>query len=200
MTPAALLAYTAALAMAIATPGPSMMAVIARSVARGPSAGFGMAVGIAIGDVILGALTLLGLMTLIASYAWTLSILKYAGATYLLWVGSRMWRSQAALRESTAPTGTSDLRGGLLAGLSNPKAMLFHASLMPLIIDLKLLDRVSAAVIVAIIFAANLSVMSIYASIAGAAARRLCFTGGLKSINRLSGGAMIGAAAAIALR
>jgi threonine/homoserine/homoserine lactone efflux protein len=89
MTAASLLAYALALVLAVATPGPAMVALIARSVARGARAGLRMALGIAVADVVLGALTLLGLAALLASYAWLLIVLKYAGAPIFCGSGSR---------------------------------------------------------------------------------------------------------------
>ena len=200
MTAVSLLAYAAALIVAVATPGPAMAALIARSVAQGARAGLGMALGIAIADVILGALALAGLAALLASYGWALTVLKYAAVAYLLWLGLRMWRSPPPPRGSNRPTDGRDLRAGVAVGLSNPKAVLFHASLMPLIVDLRLLDAASAAAIVAIIFGANVMVMSIYALTAGAGGQRLASSSGFRSMNRLAAGTMIGAAAAIAVR
>jgi len=200
MTAASLLAYALALVLAVATPGPAMVALMARSVARGARAGLRMALGIAVADVVLGALTLLGLAALLASYAWLLIVLKYAGAAYLLWLGFKMWRSPPTQDAAGPPRRGGDFGAGLAVGLSNPKAMLFHASLMPLIIDLRLLDGPSAAAIVAIIFAANLSVMSVYALTAGTGGRHLRAPARLRSMNRIAAGAMIGAGVAIAAR
>jgi len=200
MTAASLLAYALALVVAVATPGPAMIALIARSAARGARAGAQMAFGIALADLVLGTLALLGLAALLASYAWMLTVLKYAGALYLLWLGIKMWRLPPPHDDADAPTSGGDIGTGLAFGLSNPKAMLFHASLMPLIIDLRLLDWSSAAAILSIIFLANFSVMSVYAVTAGAGGRRLRSSSRIKMMNRLSAGAMLGAGAAIAAR
>lgn len=200
MTAASLLAYALALVLAVATPGPAMIALIARSAARGAPSGVQMALGIAVADMILGSLALLGLAALLASYAWMLAVLKYAGAFYLLWLGIRMWRSPTAHGVADSPTSGGSTGTGLAVGLSNPKAMLFHASLMPLIIDLRLLDWPSAAAILSIIFLANFSVMSVYAVTAGAGGRRIRSSSRLKWMNRLASGAMLGAGAAIATR
>jgi threonine/homoserine/homoserine lactone efflux protein len=200
VTTASLLAYAIALALAVATPGPAMIALIGRSVARGPKAGIRMALGIGLADVTLGALALLGLAALLRSYAWALDVLKYSAAAYLVWLGVKMWRSPPAEPAESNPATGSDVATGLAVGLSNPKAMLFHASLMPLIIDLRLLDWSSAIAILCIIFAANWSVMSAYALAAGEGGRRIRSPQRLRLLGRLAGGAMVGAAALLIAR
>jgi threonine/homoserine/homoserine lactone efflux protein len=200
MSLASFLAYALALALAVATPGPAMVALIARSLARGSRPGIRMALGIALADVMLGTLALLGLAALMMTYAWMLTVLKYAGAFYLVWLGLKMWRSPPARHPTQAPARGGDVAAGLAVGLSNPKAMLFHAALMPLIIDLRRLDWPSGFAIVAIIFCANFSVMSAYALAAGAGGRRFQALERVKWMHRLAGGAMVGAGAAIAAR
>lgn len=200
MTAPSLLAYALALVVAVATPGPAMVALIARSLARGARPGLRMALGIALADVVLGALALLGLTALLMSYAGLIEVIRYAAAFYLLWLGVRMWRSPPVAPAATAEqrgSGRGDLAAGLAVGLSNPKAMLFHASLMPLIIDLRLLDGPTSAIILAIIFAANFSVMSGYALAAGAGGRRIQAN---RWLGRVGGAVMIGTGAAIAAR
>jgi threonine/homoserine/homoserine lactone efflux protein len=93
MTAASLFAYAIALMLAVATPGPAMIALIGRSVARGSGAGLRMALGIALADVSLGSLALVGLAALLKTEAWMLDVLKYGAAAYLVWLGVRMWRS-----------------------------------------------------------------------------------------------------------
>lgn len=186
--------------IAVATPGPAMVALIARSLARGAGPGLRMALGIALADVILGTLALLGLTALLAKASWSLAILKYAGAAYLTWLGWRMWHSPPAPPGGTAPVQDGNVAAGLAVGLGNPKAMLFHASLMPLIVDLRQLDWPSGLAIVAIIFGANLAVMSVYALAASAGGRRLRSPARIQWMSRLAGGTMVGAGIAIAAR
>ena len=196
MSAASLLAYAAAVVIAVATPGPAMMALIARGLARGSRAALRMALGIAVGDVMLGTLALLGLAALMALYSWLFVVLKYAAALYLVWLGARMWREPPALRSMSEPTGGRDMVAGLLVALSNPKAILFHASLMPLLIDLKHIDWPTGLLVLSIIFIGNLSVMSGYALATVAGARRLRSRS--KWLERVAGGLMIGTGSLIA--
>ncbi|HET6943549.1 MAG TPA: LysE family translocator [Sphingomicrobium sp.] len=199
MTSASLLAYALALLLAVATPGPAMISVTGRGFSQGPKPALLMAAGIAIADCILGALALLGLATLMTSSVWLVTIIKFAGAAYLIWLGIRMWRAPAVY-SAKASGSKSHFLLGMTVGLSNPKAILFHASMMPIIIDLRLLDRSSAAAILAIIFCANLLGMGAYAILAGNGSRWFRTPERLAWLNRVGSGSMLGAGALIVVR
>ena len=111
-----------------------------------------------------------------------------------------MWRSPPSPSAANEPGRSSDFATGLVVGLSNPKAMLFHASLMPLVIDLRLLDWRNAPILLGIIFASNLSVMSAYAVAAGEGGRRIRSPQRLQLFGRFAGGTMVAAAAVIVWR
>ena len=194
MSAASLLTYAAVVVIAVATPGPAMMALIARGLARGSRAALRMALGIAVGDVVLGTLALIGLAALMGLYSWLFVVLKYLAALYLVWLGVRMWRAPPVVLAAPQPAGGRDLAVGLLVALSNPKAILFHASLMPLLIDLKHIDWPTGLLVLSIIFIGNLSVMSGYALATGAGARRLRS----RWLDRVAGGVMIGTGSLIA--
>lgn len=199
MTPASLLAYALALLLAVVTPGPAMIAVTGRGLSQGPRPALVMAAGIAIADCILGTLALLGLATLIATFFWLVTIIKYAGAAYLVWLGIRMWRTPAAF-SATAKGSKSHFLVGLTVGLGNPKAILFHASMMPLIIDLRLLDQSSGSAMLAIILCANMLGMGAYAILAGNGSRWFRTPERLAWLNRIGSGSMLGAGALIVVR
>ena len=134
-----------------------------------------------------------------ATFFWLVTIIKYAGAAYLIWLGIRMWRAPTAF---IAKAGGS--RGhfllGMAVGLSNPKAILFHASMMPLIIDLRLLDRDGGAAVLTIIFCANLLGMGAYAILSGNGSRWFRSPERLAWLNRVGGGSLLGAGALIVVR
>ena len=158
MTAAALLAYALALLVTVVTPGPAVVALVATGVAKGARPALALGFGITAGDIILVALALLGLTAAAAAFGWAFAIVKYAGAAWLVWLGILMWRAPAE-----APAAGSDgdhrlLRHiglGLAIALGNPKAILFHASLMPLLIDIARLSLAEAGLILAIVAAIN---------------------------------------------
>lgn len=201
MTLAAFLAYCAAITIAAATPSPAMFAVVSTGISRGLAAAFLIGAGVALADAVLVILALLGLVALVHAFEWLFLVLKYAGAAYLVWLGIRMWRAPAAM--GGAAVGSARRRPFLLGasiGLGNPKAILFHASIMPLILDLDALTPRDGAVVLAVVIVVNLAVMSMYASLSAGAARFFRTERRMRVVNRLAGGTMIGAGALIASR
>lgn len=203
MTLAAFLAYALAHFLAAVTPGPSMFAVLSTALSRRARAGVMVGLGVAVGDCLLVTLALLGLAALAMAFGWAFAIVKYAGAAYLIWLGVKMWRAAPQLaQEAPASEGGSRLSFllGLAIALGNPKAILFHASLMPLILDMHALSITDALIIMATVFLINVAVMSSYAAMAGGASRWLRTPSRLRVVNRVAGATMIGAGAAIAAR
>lgn len=203
MTTAALLAYALALLVAVATPGPAVLAVVATGVAKGARPALALGLGVAAGDIALVALALLGLAAAATAFGWAFSLVKYAGAAWLIWLGIRMWR--APIRAPAAGQegdGRALRHAGLGAAiaLGNPKAILFHASLMPLLIDMARLTLAGAGLIIAIVAIVNLVAMSGLALLAGGAARWLRTPERIRLVNRVGGATMIGTGALIAAR
>ncbi len=200
MNAASLAAYAAALLLAVATPGPAMFTVVSTGVSRGIRPATAIALGIAVGDVVLGGMALIGLIALVATFGWVFAVIKYAGAAYLIWLGVKLWRSTSHLANDR-PSVEGSLRGfglGLAVAVGNPKAILFHASLMPLLLDLTRLTMPAAITVLGIIFAINLAVMTGYAALSSGASRWFRTPARLRWLNRVSGGAFVGTGVAIA--
>src|SRR5262249_34319331 len=92
-----------------------------------------------LGFVILIALSMFGIGALLqASIAW-LTVLKWVGGAYLVWLGIQVWRSPPMeLRETgerEERRGWSLFKDGLLSAVTNPKALLFFAAFLPQFID-----------------------------------------------------------------
>lgn len=199
MSGSALLAYAVALMIAIASPGPAVLAILSKSITKGSKPAVAMALGIAVGDVLLGSLAMLGLVVILALFGWLMTVIKFCAAAYLIFLGIRMWRSSPRLATDTSAA-RADLVAGLVVALSNPKAILFHASLMPLIIDLEKLTFAGAFAIWAIIFAITMAVMGGYALLGGHVRQWIRTPSRLSWMNRAAGAAMVGTGFAVAAR
>ncbi|UVK37063.1 LysE family translocator [Mesorhizobium sp. AR10] len=203
MTLTAFLAYCAAITLAAATPGPAMFTVIANGVSRGFIRAFMAGVGIAAGDAVLVTLALLGLVALAQTFEWVFLVLKYAGAAYLVFLGIRMWRSAAAQSngpQATQPRLSRSFFLGASIALGNPKAILFHASIMPLILDLNTMTLADGLLVVAVVVSVNIVTMGVYAALSGRASGWFRTPRRMRLMNRFAGGAMIGTGALIAAR
>ena len=203
MTLTAFLAYCAAITLAAATPGPAMFAVITNGVSRGFLRAFMAGVGVAAGDAVLVTLALLGLVALAQTFEWIFLLLKYAGAAYLIFLGIRMWRAAATLSNVPQATQTGLSRSfflGASIALGNPKAILFHASIMPLILNLDTMTLADGLLVVAVVISVNILTMGFYAALAGRASGWFRTPRRMRLMNRFAGSAMIGTGALIAAR
>ena len=136
--PGLLLAYSAFL-LAIASPGPNVLAILGTSMSEGRRAGVALAVGIAAGSTAWAFLTVVGLSALLAAYAAALTAIKIAGGLYLLWLAYKAFRSAASAHAiATTTLGGADRRPwatglrGLTIEMTNPKAVLAWIASMSL--------------------------------------------------------------------
>ncbi|MDO6407185.1 LysE family translocator [Pantoea phytobeneficialis] len=123
------------------TPGPDLAYVVGQSVANGRRSGVISAAGVALGSCTHAIASAIGLTALIAASPLLFTVIKYIGAAYLIFLGSKMvWstlmRRQAAsgadepVAKSTAST-RSLLSRGLITSITNPKVLLFFIAFFP---------------------------------------------------------------------
>jgi amino acid exporter len=135
--PGIILAYSAFL-VAIASPGPNVLAVIGTSMDVGRGPGLGLALGIGAGAFSWAALTLAGLSTLLIAYASALVAIKIFGGCYLLWLAYKAFKSAASNVDPQARefAGRRSRRGYFLKGyvvcMTNPKAVLAWVAIISL--------------------------------------------------------------------
>lgn len=203
MDTTALVAYCLALLLAVATPGPAMFAVITTGLSRGTFSALIVGLGVALSDVVLVSIALAGLVAIAESFSWLFTVFKYAGAGYLIFLGYRMWRAGSRFEAGTIVQPVSAARQfglGAAIGFGNPKAILFHASLMPLILDVSTLSAFDIAVIMMVVFGVNSLTMGTYAVLAGTSSRWFRSAAAMRALNRTAGGAMIGTGVFVAAR
>lgn len=131
-----LLFLAAALLVAI-TPGPGIFYVAARTLAGGRSEGlassFGTSVG-GLGHVIAGSV---GISALVMASAEAFTLLKIAGAFYLIWLGFKTWREARFVEpsgvETTGPVRA--FREGIVVEALNPKTAAFFLAFIPQFVD-----------------------------------------------------------------
>jgi threonine/homoserine/homoserine lactone efflux protein len=130
-----LTAFVAASVALAVTPGPGVMYIVTRSLSQGRAAGLASVGGVALGNFgnALGAS--LGLGALFALSALAFTIVKYAGAAYLVWLGFRLLRKRvsgtASLPNARRDRPAAIFRDGFLVALLNPKTALFFAAFLP---------------------------------------------------------------------
>lgn len=131
--------FVIAAALLIALPGPSVLFVIGRTLALGRRAGLLSVVGNASGMLVQTSLVALGVGAIVAQSIVVLTVIKFAGAAYLVYLGIqaiRHRREVSAPVESAVPRSTLRLLGeGFVVGVTNPKSIVFFVAILPQFID-----------------------------------------------------------------
>jgi threonine/homoserine/homoserine lactone efflux protein len=133
------LAYLAACVLIAIIPGPTVSVIIANSLRHGARAGMLNVAGTQLGLALMMLTLVVGLSSVIAAMGWLFDWLRYAGAAYLVWLGSKLLRSPDLVAEAGAvstPRGGFFLQGFLVI-MANPKALLFFGAFIPQFIDPK---------------------------------------------------------------
>ncbi|MFI5959154.1 LysE family translocator [Cryptosporangium sp. NPDC051539] len=135
-----LLAFAAMSFVLIIVPGPSVLFVIGRALAQGHRAALTTVAGNSLGCYVLIAAVAFGIGSIVERSVLVFTILKLAGAAYLIYLGVKAWRRrrslQAAFAGADAPRGALRTFGeGFTVGVSNPKTIVFFAAVLPQFVD-----------------------------------------------------------------
>jgi len=141
-------AYLVAITLLTLTPGVDTLLVMRNSGRGGFRDGVVTSLGICCGLFIHATLSALGISILLVETAWAFTVLKWAGACYLIWLGIMSFRQALSRREdeqrdelpeqfdsAAGVSGKVAFREGLLSNLLNPKTALFYMALLPQFID-----------------------------------------------------------------
>ncbi|MEM7091341.1 MAG: LysE family transporter [Pseudomonadota bacterium] len=118
-------------ALAGGSPGPATLAISGTSMEHGRAAGLALAFGVVIGSASWGIAAGLGFSALMMANVWLFEAVKYAGATYLLYLAIKSLRSAWLGKQAVmvaAPSGAYFAKG-LMLHLTNPKAILSWGSI-----------------------------------------------------------------------
>lgn len=127
----------AAAFLSSASPGPATLAIAGASMRHGRRVGLATALGVVTGSVTWSVAAAMGLAALMQAHVWLVEAMRYLAAAYLLSLAVRAARS-ALSTDAAVLSGTSESRltraygRGLALHLTNPKAILFFASLYTL--------------------------------------------------------------------
>ncbi|MEG3627932.1 LysE family translocator [Streptomyces poriticola] len=140
LSPDRLAAFAALSFLIIVVPGPSVLFVIGRALAQGRRAALTTVVGNTLGGCVLVVAVALGIGSVVARSAAVFTVLKLAGAAYLVFLGVRAWRERRS--PAAVFTGGGAGHGGLrtlwegfAVGVSNPKTLVFFAAVLPQFAD-----------------------------------------------------------------
>jgi threonine/homoserine/homoserine lactone efflux protein len=201
-----LLAFAAMSFLLIVVPGPSVLFVIGRALAQGRRAALTSVVGNTLGAYVIVVAVAFGVGALVARSTIAFTVLKLAGAAYLVYLGVKAWRQRGSLPVDV--NGDGPQRGSLRTlwegfgvGVANPKTIVFFAAVLPQFVDPDQGHVVGQMLLLGLIFnciaLASDSVWGLGASVArdwfARSPRRLA------AVGRVGGLSMIGLGVSVAM-
>ena len=136
--PGIFMAYAAFL-LAIASPGPNILAVIGTSMSVNRKSGIALALGVATVSFAWAVLTVIGLSAILTQYAVALTAIKIFGGLYLLWLAYKSFKSAASAHDIEAKELDGGKRSpfgyakrGFVIQMTNPKAALAWIAIISL--------------------------------------------------------------------
>jgi threonine/homoserine/homoserine lactone efflux protein len=201
----AFVSFLAVAAIAAIVPGPDTVVVLRTALADGPRAGTWAAGGSAVGNVVWGGASALGIAAVLAASATAFSAITLAGAAYLVVIGLQALRA-AARGERLASGGGARgevsrsvaFRRGLASDLLNVKVGLFWTALVPQFVaadSSALLPVAMVAAMAAIVF----TWLSVYAHVAARLSRALKRRRSSQAINGTVGAMLVALGGRLAL-
>ena len=193
MTLSTYLLYVAAVALLIATPGPTMLMCMTNALNHGPRRAMTSVAGSVTAVLVVMTLSAMGLGALLAASETAFTTAKVIGAAYLIWLGIKTFRSEASAlvvegAQEGGPSRRSFYLQGLLVGASNPKAILFFAAFFPQFLN-PAAPMVPQFAILALTFMAfEFTVLTTCALSVSRLAPMLRQSGPVRWINRICGG------------
>lgn len=193
-----------AYALAVASPGPGVAAIVARALGRGTRGAPAFIAGFLAGDLAWYTVAATGLAMLAHTAYAVFLVIKYAGAAYLLYLAYRLWTAPVkSLTEAEVEKRERPLQlflGSLSLTLGNPKTMVFFLAVLPTVVELKTLTVAGFLEIALVISLVLPAVLLAYTYFAARARRHFSRPQSVRWLQRGTGAVMVGAALTVASR
>ncbi|MFF5289388.1 LysE family translocator [Paractinoplanes globisporus] len=186
-----LAAFALASFVLIVIPGPAVLFAVSRALAYGRTVALKTVVGGALGSLTLAFAVAFGIGAIVETSVVVYTVIKFAGAAYLIYLGVQAVRHRRSLREAFAAqagpiSGGRTVLQGFLVGVTNPKTVVFFAAILPQFVDPRAGHANIQMLVLGAVFAAMALVMdSVWGMAAGTvrawfarSARRLDLVGG----------------------
>jgi threonine/homoserine/homoserine lactone efflux protein len=176
------------------TPGPGVFYVVTRSLLQGRRFGLASVAGVALGNLGNAFGASIGLAALLAVSSLAFTVVKYAGAVYLVYLGVQAIRKAPRTMAPPPPARLGRIfRDGFIVALLNPKTAIFFAAFLPQFMTVDAPPMLQSLALGSIFVAMAAVTDTGYAIVAGAVAPVLARARGTGAAGRyLTGGAFIG--------
>lgn len=194
------LAFLAASIVISLTPGPGAVVSMSVGLRHGYRAALRSIAGLQVALIIQLGIVVAGLGAVLAASETAFTAVKVCGAAYLVWLGIQKWRDRGEAPDAAdQPVIARQLfRSGVLINLSNPKAIVFMAALVPQFIDPTGNQWLQFAILAATTVVIDVLVMSCYALLATRFRRWVADARAQRMQNRVFGSLFVVAGAALA--
>jgi threonine/homoserine/homoserine lactone efflux protein len=176
-------------------PGPTVMLVLSQALSSGKRSVIPLVAGVGLGDLIAMSLSFAGIGAVLATSALLFSLLKWAGAAYLIYLGVKAWRAPVAVSQETrkASSARSQFASAFFTTALNPKSIIFFVAFVP-----QFVQHSAPALPQFVLLGATFLVLGIlnaaaYAAFAGQLRTLLKEPRAVKYFNRAGGSVLIGA-------
>ena len=191
----------------VVVPGPSVLFIVGRALAHGRRAALTSVAGNTAGAMLVVVVVALGLGAVAASSVVVFTVLKIAGAVYLVHLGVQTIRHRGALGAAGAGAGGSVAPGGRLfrqgvvVGVTNPKVLVFFAAVLPQFVDPAAGSATSQMLVLGLLFALIAAVLDSAWGLAAGTARDWFATSPvrLRRLGTAGGATMIAMGAGLAV-
>ena len=128
--------FAAAAVVLIVIPGPGVLFVVGRALAHGRGTALASVAGHSSGNFVLAVCVAFGIGAIVERSATFFTVIRLAGAVYLVWLGVIAFRRRGSLArvltEAAEPRGGArSVREGFVVGLTNPKGVILFAAVLP---------------------------------------------------------------------
>ncbi|HHP7243465.1 MAG TPA: LysE family translocator [Elainellaceae cyanobacterium] len=191
------MAFVLAASVLIAIPGPINFMVMAVGLRSGIRPAFTTILGVIPGIIVSMTLSFIGLGAILATSAELFTLIKWAGALYLIYLGIMQWRSEPRIEPLDAaiadPQSLGIMTQAFTAALLNPKAVIFFATFMPQFISPSAPVLPQMLILGATFIVIGFPIHFAYAVMAGGFRETIRNVSLLRALNRIGGSILIGA-------
>jgi threonine/homoserine/homoserine lactone efflux protein len=194
MTPESAIIFFITIIVFSITPGPGVFAILAKSMTEGVRPCISLTLGMAVSDVVYLILACYGLSTIAEQWGSVFTLIRIAGAIYLVYLGWKIWHNRAKyIERDSANRKLAGFVTGFLISASNPKVILFYIAFLPSFMDLTSLSA-NDIMLVSLITFTGLMIGLMSIAISAAWARRFFRSEkAMTGLNRIAGSIMISA-------
>ncbi|WP_108651406.1 LysE family translocator [Dongshaea marina] len=185
------------------TPGPGVIALLARALRSGTRSCFWLAFGMACSDIVYLILACYGLAAVAHHWEDAFTLIRWMGAAYLIYLGWKMWRTSDQLMDEASFQGAGgkmSFLSGFMISASNPKVILFYIAFLPTFMDVTQLNSQGIALAAVLTLVALMSGLMLVSYAAASARRLLHSPRSARRINRLAASIMLGAGSFLAIK